>query len=90
MSEILHYSIIRASGTLPSSILPPGISEPFAPRFRPVRVRRPRRPGKTLAGLRRLLGRHLLRLGAVSLRLGQRWSAPLGAAAVRPVLRQVR
>lgn len=88
MSEILHYSIIRASGTLPSRILPPGISEPFAPRPRPVRLRG--RPQKPRARLRRLVGRHLLRLGAFTMRLGQRWTASSGATGSRPLLKAVR
>ncbi len=87
MSEILHYSLIRASGTLPSGILPPGISEPFAPRPRPVRLRS--RHQKPRARLRRLVGRHLLRLGAFIMRLGQRWTAPTGETGGRPLLRAV-
>lgn len=88
MSEILHYSIIRASGTLPSSILPPGISEPFAPRPRPVYLRRRKR--KLGTRWRRSAGQHLLRLGAAIMRLGQRWTAPLGETGSRPLLRAVR
>ena len=86
MSEILFYSIARAGGRLP----PPGISEPFAPRFRPVRPRRPRRTAGTLLRLRRYAGQHLLALGARAQRLGQRWAAPLGEAGGGPRLIAVK
>ncbi|NIA68947.1 hypothetical protein HBA54_10115 [Pelagibius litoralis] len=83
MSEILLYSMTRAGGKLP----PPGISDPFAPRARPLYRRRKRRPSRTLAWLRRFAGRRLLGLGAGALRLGQRWATPVCETAAVPRLR---
>lgn len=85
MSEILFYSIARAGGSLP----PPGISDPFAPRARPLYRRRKRRPNRSLAWLRRFAGRRLLGLGAGALRLGQRWAPPVCETAAEPRLRVV-
>lgn len=81
MSEILFYSIARAGGVT----LPPGITDPASPDYRPLYERRPRRSGKTMVRLRRFAGRRLLDLGSLSLRLGRRWAdtaarPPLAAA----------
>lgn len=86
MSEILLYSIARAGGSLP----PPGISEPFAPRFRPVRPRRPSRIAKAAVRLRRFAGQRLLTLAAGAQRLGRRWTGPLEDNAAGPRLIAVK
>lgn len=65
MSEILHFCMLRA-----------GVSEPFAPQFRPVRPRRPGRLAEAWTRLRRFAGRRLLDLGGHALRLGRRWAEP--------------
>ena len=81
MSEILFYSIARAGGVS----LPPGITDPTSPDYRPLYGRRPRRAGKAFAGLRRFAGRRLFDLGSLAMRLGRRWAdsaarPPLAAA----------
>ena len=85
MSEILHFCMLRAGVRMP----PPGISEPFAPEFRPLRPRRPGRLAKAWTRLRRFAGRRLLDLGGHALRLGRRWAEPpvdsTGVSVLKPV-----
>ncbi len=70
MSEILFYSIARAGGVT----LPPEITDPTSPHYRPLYGRRPHRSGRAFTGLRRFAGRRLLDLGSLALRLGRRWA----------------
>ena len=86
MSEILHFCMMRAGVRM----LPPGISEPFAPQFRPVRPRRPNRLAKAWTRARRFAGRRLLALGGHTLRLGQRWAGPPVGSGSLSALRPVR
>ncbi|WP_299622073.1 hypothetical protein [Pelagibius sp.] len=86
MSEIQHFCMLRASVRM----LPPGISEPFAPQFRPVRPRRPGRLAKGWTRLRRFAGRRLLDLGGHALRLGRRWAEPPLDSTSLSVLKPVR
>lgn len=86
MSEILFYSIARAGGVT----LPPGISDPYSPHYRPLYAPRKIRARKAPGRLRRFAGRGLLNLGNVALRLGRRWATPLGETGALPQLTTAR
>ena len=86
MSEILFYSIARAGGVT----LPPGITDPSSPDYRPLYPRRKKRSPGRLERLRRFAGRRLLDLGLMAQRLGWRWANPAADAASFPQLTPVK
>lgn len=86
MSEILFYSIARAGGVT----LPPDLTDPASPSYRPLYAPRRKRRARGSGALRRWAGRRLVGLGNLALRLGRRWAGPLEQTAPLPRLTAVK